>query len=65
MLFVADVDIIDYLTGPDYSLSILYLGPVIVAAWFRGRSAGVVISLVAALAWLLTELVGKNTVSMP
>lgn len=50
----------DYLTDPQYSLSLFYLFPVILVAWFGGRKAGIYFSLFAALAWLIAELLGKT-----
>ena len=65
LLLVAAAGGIDFLTGPDYSVSILYLAPVMLAAWFGGRSTGVVFSMLAALAWLLAELAGKKHLGQP
>ena len=50
----------DYLTNPEYSLSLFYLFPVILVAWFGGRTTGMVFSVFAALAWLIAELLGKT-----
>lgn len=50
----------DYLTDPKYSLSLFYLFPVILVAWFVGRTTGTIFSLFAALAWLIAELLGKT-----
>lgn len=60
LVIVALVGAIDYITGPDYSLSVFYLIPVIMAAWFGGRPSGGIISIVAAAVWLLAELAGKK-----
>lgn len=60
LVLIAGVGSLDYLTGPDYSLSVLYLIPVIMAAWFGGRLSGGIISSVAAVVWLLAELASKN-----
>lgn len=50
----------DYLTDPQYSLSLFYLFPVILVAWFGGRTTGMIFSIFAALAWLVAELLGKT-----
>lgn len=60
LVITACVGAIDYITGPDYSLSVLYLIPVILAAWFGGKPSGGIVSIVAAAVWLLAELVGKK-----
>jgi len=39
---------IDYITGPEYSLLLLYLMPVLATAWFIGEWAAVVISVESA-----------------
>ncbi|HLO25147.1 MAG TPA: diguanylate cyclase [Geobacteraceae bacterium] len=43
---------LDYFSGEMLTLSIIYLVPVSFTAWFGGRLAGIVISLVAAVTWL-------------
>ena len=48
---VALVAALDAATGPDLSLSPLYLLPVAVCAWWGGFSHGILISLVAAVVW--------------
>jgi two-component system cell cycle sensor histidine kinase/response regulator CckA len=47
--------IVDYLTGPDISLSILYLIPILLATWFVGKRIGFFISLASALISFLTD----------
>lgn len=42
----------DYLTGPYFSSIILYFVPIILVAWFMGRSSGIVISIASAVSWL-------------
>lgn len=56
---------IDYLTGYDYSMSILYLLPVFIAAWFAGKGAAVATAVVCALAWLAAELLAKKYADAP
>jgi hypothetical protein len=41
---------LDYVTGPFVSMTLFYLAPVVGAAWFAGRGAGVLVALVAGLA---------------
>lgn len=60
IIIIIPLGLIDYLTGPDYSLSLLYLIPVLLAAWFIGKWAGVTISVLSAIAWLIAELMGKR-----
>ncbi len=46
---------IDYITGPDLSVFVLYLIPVFLATWFIGSWAGVLLSVLSALAWSLAD----------
>ncbi|MBW7862976.1 MAG: GGDEF domain-containing protein [Candidatus Hydrogenedens sp.] len=48
----------DYRTGQEVSLSVFYLGPVILVAWYFGRGGGYVMSLTAAVAGLSVDLLG-------
>lgn len=59
------VGIIDYLTGPNFSLSILYLIPVLLVSWYTGRLPGIAISFACALIWLTASLLGKNYYEYP
>jgi len=45
------VALADYLSGTEFSFSIFYLGPIVFAAWFISRRAGVVVALVSASLW--------------
>lgn len=48
--------IIDYLTGPWISFSIFYLIPISLVTWFVNRRAGILISMISALTWLIADL---------
>ncbi len=47
---VALIGLADYLSGPDIELRPLHLLPVVSAAWFGGRWAGIVVSVAATIA---------------
>jgi diguanylate cyclase (GGDEF)-like protein len=49
---VAAVGVLDEITGYELSLSLLYLLPVALAAWYVGRGAGVAVAALAGLVWL-------------
>lgn len=53
---VAVVFCLDYLTGVEFTFSIFYLIAVFFVAWFVGKAAGALISLVSAAAWLLADI---------
>ena len=44
------IDVGDYLSGPDYEMRPLYLLPIVSAAWFGGRWAGLMASVAATTA---------------
>ncbi len=44
----------DAYTGYEIRLSILYLGPITLATWCLGRTAGIVVAIVAVTAWLIS-----------
>jgi len=65
VIILGMVGIIDYLTGPNFSLSILYLIPVLLVSWYAGRLPGIAISFACALIWLTASLLGKNYYEYP
>lgn len=65
LILLAIVGGIDYLTGPNFSLSILYLIPVLLVSWYAGKLPGILISFAGALVWLVTGLLSKNYYAHP
>ncbi len=55
LLLVAVIGLIDFLTGPEISISVLYLIPVGLLAWCASKTSGYALSVVAALVWLLAD----------
>lgn len=53
---VAVIGWIDIATGPDIGMSLLYLIPVAVSAWFGGVSAAVIVGCAAGATWLAADL---------
>ncbi|HEX2620070.1 MAG TPA: ATP-binding protein [Phototrophicaceae bacterium] len=47
---------LDYVTGLEISFSNFYLIPIVIAAWFISRRAGIVASVASCLIWLLGDL---------
>ena len=47
---------LDYLTGRDFALSAFYLVPICWVGWVAGRTAGITLATVGAVAWLAGEL---------
>lgn len=56
LLIVILIGVIRYLTGPEIALSLFYLFPIILATWYAGQWAGVLLSLVSAFSWLMADL---------
>jgi|GEM_PF-2882382 len=55
LFFILLLGILDYFTGYELSLSIFYLLPIVLVAWFAGRELGFVVAVLAAAAWYLAE----------
>lgn len=53
---VGMIGLIDFWTGLQVSVSILYLIPISLATWFSGKRPGVVLSLVSAAVWSIADL---------
>lgn len=56
---------IDYVTGYEVSMSLFYVGPVAVAAWYAGRGSGVAIAGLSCLSWYIADLATGNRYSHP
>ncbi|HTS55350.1 MAG TPA: GGDEF domain-containing protein [Burkholderiales bacterium] len=52
---VSIVGYVDYLTGYEVSVSIFYLGPVAVAAWYAGRWPGIAVAAICCVSWSITD----------
>ena len=50
----------DDLTGPEVSFTVLYLGPIGFATWFAGLGAGAALSVVAALAASVSDVLSRS-----
>jgi C4-dicarboxylate-specific signal transduction histidine kinase len=46
----------DFATGNELNISLLYLAPVFIAAWIFGGQAGVMVSVIAAVLWYLSVM---------
>lgn len=55
VVLIAAVSVADYVTAAEYSFTLFYLIPIALASWPLGRRAGVLISLVAVIGWLLAD----------
>jgi diguanylate cyclase (GGDEF)-like protein len=64
-MLVVCMGIVDYLTGPELSVSVFYLLPILWAAWFAGRWAGITASIASAVTWLAADVLAGETYSHP
>ena len=63
LMFV--VAAINYATGPDLSLSILYLLPIAAGTWAGGRVTGFCFSVLAAVLWMTTDTLNGHRYTNP
>src|SRR4051794_7907052 len=59
-VLLVTVGYFDYLTGPNISLSIFYIIPVLLVSWYAKRSIGISMSFAAALVLLVAGLTAKK-----
>lgn len=57
--------LVDYASGPQFSISIFYLLPIGLATWFLSRGAGLTTAIAAAAAWLVNDLVTNPVYDHP
>lgn len=57
------VGAVDYLTGYEISMSVLYLGPVAMAAWYAERWTGIAIAVFSCASWYFADLAAGNQYS--
>jgi signal transduction histidine kinase len=59
------IGLLDYVTGSELHISVLYLVPVWYATWYAGRRAGIAISVLSAMAWIAADYYGAPTYTHP
>lgn len=55
---IAIIGVIDHVTGPIVSLTILYLVPIAASAWIAGRLPANALALLAAITWAIADRIG-------
>jgi diguanylate cyclase (GGDEF)-like protein len=63
VVILAIIGFIDYMTGEEIGFSIFYAIPVILMAWYLGRVAGIITSVIAAVTWYAADLGTGHTYS--
>lgn len=56
---------VDFLTGYEVSMSVFYLGPVALAAWYAGQRAGIALAVLSCASWYVADLAAGNQYSYP
>jgi len=66
LLAVLFISFVHTLIHPELSLSIFYLFPISIVAWFIGMWAGILLSLISAVGWLISDIlfISSSTVSL-
>ena len=64
-VLVLAVACVDYATGFEVSVVLLYLIPVAWSAWFAGQRDGVYVAIASAIGWLVADLLGRGGVGHP
>ncbi|MGO9117580.1 MAG: hypothetical protein ACLQPD_08205 [Desulfomonilaceae bacterium] len=60
-VLTAVVGWVDFITGYEVSISILYLGPISLVAWYAGRAPGFLVAVTSAIVWLLADVAAGHT----
>jgi diguanylate cyclase (GGDEF)-like protein len=47
--------VVDYFTGTDISISFFFLAPIVIAAWYINRAAGMGVSIASAVIWFVVN----------
>ncbi len=59
------VGLIDYYTGFNVSVTLFYLVPVSLGAWFAGRRTGIGLAAASALVWLVADILSRQVAQHP
>jgi len=57
---VGVIGVADYVTGPEISLGLLYLGPISFVSWFVSASPAVVLSVLSGIVWLICDAMTRD-----
>ena len=59
------IGVVDFTIGHELSTALFYMLPVAVASWYGGRTLGILVSLLAAATWLVTDIGAGQEYSHP
>jgi diguanylate cyclase (GGDEF)-like protein len=58
------ITIIRYITGPEFDIDQFYLIPIIIVTWYAGRNAGIIISTISILLWIVFDYFTLQSLAM-
>jgi signal transduction histidine kinase len=64
LCLILAIGALDYITGTELSISILYLLPVAMASWWVGRRPAILAAAFASVTWLTADLLSHHAYSM-
>ena len=59
------IGVLDAMIGPEISTALFYVLPIAIASWYGGRKLGIVVSMLAAAIWLITDIGSGQQYSHP
>jgi hypothetical protein len=62
-LLVLAIGGLDFITGYDFSVSLFYLFPVVLVAWFEGGVPATLLSIFSAITWAVADLASGHIYS--
>jgi serine phosphatase RsbU (regulator of sigma subunit) len=65
VLLLFAIGLIDWMTGSELSISIFYLIPISICAWFVHKYAGLVLSVLSIIIWFLSDFFNSHSYSHP
>jgi len=54
------IGFVDYQTGAQISMLLLYAAPILAAAWFCGKLEGILVAVIAAVCWLVANFMSRS-----
>jgi len=63
LIIVLLLGLIDYITGIEFSFSIFYFLPIIIASWYIGTKTGIFFSFVCVTTWFSADFFGEHIYS--
>jgi signal transduction histidine kinase len=64
LVLIVAIGAVDYLSGTEVSISILYLLPISMVAWWVGRRPGILAAVMASASWLAADLLSSRVYSV-